>query len=506
MHVVKIKKIKKDAESKILKKENINEYNKTEEVNKEKNKKSKKKKGKKKKNKKKYEEKYLLCNNYNASISDYVAEILDYHKFIFYKNQLYKYEDDLGYFVPLEKQKAQVIINEYLKKCNKKERKISIINDILALIIVDETIQMNHEIEVYKNLINFNNGVLNIKKNKIMPFSYEYYFFNSINGYYEKFNKKEYKESKFAKFILDITNEDKQIRKLIQEIFGYTISNYNNAKKLFVFYGESNCGKSLLLQLLTYMLGSENVSNIPLQDLQRDDYIAGIYNKKANICAELPETFFKNAAILKKLVSENDDINARRLHEKVFSFKNTCKLIAACNNLPKIDNKTRVDNTAFFNRLIIIPCYKTISDEELNPYLLDELKKEINIIISWSIEGLYRYIDNGCRFSDCDKGNLILKKYINQNNRTLDKHILDKFVNQYIELDINGRVYMEEISNKYKEYVSDIVNIEITQNDINNLRDYIKEKFICEDVEYKKFRKGDENKRGFIGIKIRGDN
>jgi putative DNA primase/helicase len=41
-------------------------------------------------------------------------------------------------------------------------------------------------------------------------------------------------------------------------------------RSFFVFYGVSNSGKSVYLDLLEYMIREENVSHIPLQKLEEE--------------------------------------------------------------------------------------------------------------------------------------------------------------------------------------------------------------------------------------------
>lgn len=462
------------------------------------------KKKKKKKNKKKREKNTESCNEIirtNMKPVEYVEKIMSIEEFIFYNKRLYRYNKNCGYFELLEDHPAKVLINNYLKKYHL-DIKTSLINEILSLIKLQEEIQVIEEIVPNCNLINFKNGVLNLKTRRIVEWSDDYMFFNSINGRCVKYDKEAFKKSRFKKFLDDITNEDKETQKIIQEIFGYTLSNYNNSKKLFIFLGESNCGKSVLLQVLTNILGKDNVSNIPLQDLKRDDYIASLFGKKANICAELPDNFFQDVGIIKKLVSENDDINARRLNEATFSFVNRSKLIAACNNLPSINPKKDIDNEAFFNRLIIVACHKNVKDEELNPNLLNELMEERDIIISWMIKGLYRYIENGCKFSRCKISENILNTYAVKNSKGCNKDIIKSFVDDFIIEE--GKTHFYKIEEKFREYVLDKFDIEIGKEALVSLKKYIDERYWGM-VEYKKFRLNGENRYGFIGISLRQD-
>ena len=76
---------------------------------------------------------------------------------------------------------------------------------------------------------------------------------------------------------------------LIQEIMGYLLLPVNKAQKSFVFVGAPNAGKSTLLNVVQeILLGSENVSNIPWQNLGDRFNRAELFGKLANIFADLP--------------------------------------------------------------------------------------------------------------------------------------------------------------------------------------------------------------------------
>ena len=93
---------------------------------------------------------------------------------------------------------------------------------------------------------------------------------------------------------------------LIQEIMGYLLLPVNKAQKSFVFVGAPNAGKSTLLNVVQeILLGSENVSNIPWQNLGDRFNRAELFGKLANIFADLPSKSIDDNGMFKALTGED---------------------------------------------------------------------------------------------------------------------------------------------------------------------------------------------------------
>ena len=112
----------------------------------------------------------------------------------------------------------------------------------------------------------------------------------------------------------------------------------------------------VLLDLLTYLLGEENVSHVA-QDLEENRFkVAELYGKLANIFADLPNKRLQSSSMFKTLVS-GDRITAERKHEHPFAFRNHAKLIFSANALPGSNDRTY----AFYRRWLIIPFEQTFN-------------------------------------------------------------------------------------------------------------------------------------------------
>ncbi|MCD2346862.1 DNA primase family protein [Clostridium guangxiense] len=417
--------------------------------------------------------------------------------FAFYDSVRY-YNSSKGYYMSLSYHDAAVIINSSIPDNIKNYLTTSVIKEIFKLIKIEPTLQINsNSLSNNEIFINCNNGVLNLNdllqnQYTIHPHNRSYSFFNCINANYIPNYSLE--NSCFSYFLNTITNGDLELQYLLQQIIGYSFSNLNNAKKAFLFYGASNTGKSVLLSVIANICGEENISNISLQDLSKPKYTAELFSKLINICSELPDDDLTNTEIFKALTSETDKVCARRMYQQPFSFYNKCKLIFACNNLPKLSSSSFKDNSAFFNRLIIIPFTNIISDGNQDKCMLNKLLNERDLIFSWAIDGLLNYIRNNFNFTISKKSQQILNHYTNSENSIIE------FINERCTISSYSYIHMDILFNAYKEFCNDYCFNTPTNRDKQYLKCLLEQKY---NLNYRRLNRPNGNKYGFEGIKLK---
>jgi len=137
----------------------------------------------------------------------------------------------------------------------------------------------------------------------------------------------------------------------------------------YFIYGTGSNGKSTYLNLITDLLGPENVSHVSLQDLStpsmRRFRTAALIGKLANIFPDLPSTTLYSTDTFKALTGD-DYITVERKFKEPFSFKNTARLIFSANEFPR----TRDESDAFWRRWIIV---KFPNKFRNNPRILEDL-------------------------------------------------------------------------------------------------------------------------------------
>lgn len=246
------------------------------------------------------------------------------------------------------------------------------------------------------NLLNLQNGVLNLETLEFEPHKPEYLLSKMCNVEY----KPEAKSKDFEKFISEIMLGDREKIEYIQRIFGYSLTAQNAEETAFLFYGKSTRnGKSSLLETFAYMLGTYSANAQPETLAQRKK---DPRNASGDICrlqgcrflhiSEPPKRMLLDTALLKTLTGR-DKITARNLYERETEFYPVFKLAINTNYLPQI-----LDDSVFSSgRLQVLSFEKHFEPEEQDRTLKDRLKEPHNLsgLLNWSLQGLRMFREKG---------------------------------------------------------------------------------------------------------------
>ena len=239
------------------------------------------------------------------------------------------------------------------------------------------------------NFIAFKNGIYDIVNDELLEFTPDIIVTNKINHDYVPNAENELLENTLNK----IACNDPIIRDLLEEMAGYCMFRRNELRKAFILVGDKKNGKSTFLDLITHMLGEENISALDLADLGAQFKTAEIVGKLANIGDDIGDEFIKNPAIFKKVVS-GDRITVERKGVDPFQFNNYAKLLFSANNIPRIKDKSG----AVLDRLIIVPFNATFDKnaDDYDPFIKYKLRKPevIEALIQLALDGLTRVLEN----------------------------------------------------------------------------------------------------------------
>lgn len=282
----------------------------------------------------------------------------------------------------------------------------------LVLEIREKVIRFNQG-----NYINCQNGVLMLDNQKLMPFSQEYFTTLSSEIVYGPEGKCPF----FLKKLREIVEDDEEMVTMIQQIFGYAISNSMAANVAFWLFGTGRNGKSLIVSVLSELVGQGNVSHLPLKDFNEKFFLESCLNKRLNICDENKHVKDFDTAIFKSITTD-ESIHVTRKHIKAIDVKLGIKLIMLFNKPPEIAECT----PALSERLIILPFNRTYYLDEADPFLKDKLLEELQGILNWSLQGFKELSDNGFKFPKCQACEDAKIEYFKENVPVL-KFFLDRY-------------------------------------------------------------------------------
>jgi len=233
----------------------------------------------------------------------------------------------------------------------------------------------------------YKNGVLDVVKNKLLPFSPEYNFTTKMNiDYIPTADCPQIK-----KFINE-TFYDEEVP-VIQEWFGFHLYKKHFIKKVMLVFGEKDTGKTIFLNLLTAFVGEHNKAGISLQGISKGErfVLAFLKDKFANIYDDLKQQDINDTGGM-KMATGGGYVTGEYKFGDVFEFLIYAKNTFSCNKIPEI----KITDMAYYDRFIPLPCDNVIPKAEQDTFLIEKLTspEELSGLLNWALEGLTRLLKN----------------------------------------------------------------------------------------------------------------
>lgn len=363
----------------------------------------------------------------------------------------YWYEN--GYYKHIDKNAVKAKISDYMPDEIAGD---NLLNNVYNLMLADDSHMANEkDFNTNEKYINFKNGLYNIDTKALEPHNADVLYTRQVNTeYIEGSTITEYHT--FTKFIRDLCKNadggiDWQAYKALQEVAGLAISNiygHKTKKAVFLYSPVGNTGKSQFLGLLGHLIGQENITSIPLQNMNEDKgrfafANAGLVRLIMN--GDQSKADIKDSSIFKSVTGgDTIKVEAKGKDIKALVFKGL--VLIACNDLPYIaDDK----GEHIYRRMYIVPCTHTIEEKERDPNILDKMIKELPAIVNWAIEGLHRLKANNYNFTEIAAGNQYIEDY-RKNSDTVFGFLSDE--GYKITKDPNDKISKKRLLEQYNQY------------------------------------------------------
>lgn len=396
---------------------------------------------------------------------------------------------DKGYYKVVTEEDADTLIRQSVSPTYKHLINSNSIKEIIKWIKSFEYLHVDEEIlKENQYLINFSNGILDVKSDYFFNHSLDFYFTNYIDAEYpDNFIAK---GNEFERFIYQVTNGDKKLAKRIQEIFGIILSDIRDLKVIFYFIGKKDTGKSILLNLLEKIIGKDSCSHVSLSDFNKPVNVARLHKKKLNTCGETGELTLSRLDLI-KAATGNDVITGEHKYQAPFEFTNRSAMLFAGNNLP---NTRGIDSmNAFIDRLVIVPFDHPVPKEKQDINLLEKLIEEKSFIVKWAVEGLQRLIRNNYKFTSCEQVESHLNQYLK------DEKSVELFIDECCVQGQNLKIYSQHLLDAYEDFCGEINILPVSDKVFHKTLQSL------EGIRHARFRLNDENRKGYIGLDLRID-
>ncbi len=229
----------------------------------------------------------------------------------------------------------------------------------------------------------------------------------------------------------------------IQEWMGYCLVPDTSQHKFVWMVGAGGNGKSVLLNILTKLVGEKNVSHAYMERLGEKCVRAELEGKLLNISSEMSADATIADGYFKAIVS-GDLVEAERKFKPSFSFRPNVRLIAATNHLPRL-----LDHSDGFNRrAVILGFNRQFSEQEKDVELESKLTGELSGILTWAVEGL-RNLRTRARFDIPESSVATLSQYRQESDPVA------LFVVEKLEPVISGGIATQELYPIYQTWCRD---------------------------------------------------
>jgi putative DNA primase/helicase len=228
---------------------------------------------------------------------------------------------------------------------------------------------------------------------------------------------------RFLQYLDEVFIGDKDVINFVQEAVGYAFHKAIPIPAIFFLIGIGSNGKSVFIDTLTNLCGSENACSISLNSLSKEYYILDLFEKMINISSETPHKKMINTDVVKAVVA-GDWVTGRKPYKGPSKFKPFAKHYLAMNDYPLIDDASH----GMWRRIYIINFPKKFAEKEMDVHLTEKLKMELSGIFNWAIEGYKRLRERDFKFSEGKSMRESKQQYKDQSNSALN------FASQYLEI------------------------------------------------------------------------
>ncbi|MGQ4353059.1 DNA primase family protein [Streptomyces drozdowiczii] len=202
---------------------------------------------------------------------------------------------------------------------------------------------------------------------------------------------------RWQRFLSDTFGDDErglETTGFLHVLLGYSITGDVGAQVLPFLYGTGANGKSVLLEVITQILGDYANAAPPGFLMEKGKFaehsteLTELHGRRIVVCSELKQNDKFNESRV-KLLTGGDRITARRMRQDFMTFAPTHKLWLLGNHRPEVGT----GGHAFWRRIRLIPFERTVPNERKVDNLGAELVRDEGPgILQWLIDGARLYL------------------------------------------------------------------------------------------------------------------
>ena len=254
--------------------------------------------------------------------------------------------------------------------------------------------------EIPDNLILYQNGVLDLSTGVLMAHDPGYFTTNILPYDYTPAAV----APRWHTFLHDIFEGDQERISLLQEWFGYMISNSNRYHKILFMLGPSRSGKGIIGKVLEQIVGPYNFSGCELHAFASDSFLESLRTRSVAFNGDVARNTGRASAdiVIARLkgISGGDAISFDRKYKGNISQVLPTRITLSGNNVPNLFD----DSGALASRMLILNFNISYLNRE-DHTIYDQVQHELAGIAAWALLGLQRLTAND-RFTVPEAGRI----------------------------------------------------------------------------------------------------
>ena len=326
---------------------------------------------------------------------------------VFTQGAFYRYSAETGIFEPIKGRKVETMLGEIMRGCADACDNGGM-NDVSPLIFrfakksVLSSIrqraaalaeQPDDYFEETPNFIIFENGVLELETEKVVDFSPKY---RSRNRIPFPFDPKSKCDLFLNKLLGEALDED-QIE-LLQKVCGLVLLGVNKVEKVLLILGTAGGGKSKMLEVISTLIGDDNIRELRTQHLQKQFEIAAYRGKTFLIGSDVkPDFLMRDGASTIKALTGGDMLTGEVKNGGHINIRGIFNVAISSNSILTVHMEQ--DAKAWERRLLVLKYAKPKTNNPDPDLARKILENEAAGVLCWMYEGYKKLRDDNFKFT-----------------------------------------------------------------------------------------------------------
>lgn len=368
----------------------------------------------------------------------FLRKFLEENEVVRYEKAYYRYYSEQGIWKPMDLEDIQLEAARFLESETGRSWNVGYKKQTLERlkVAIHEVEEMNQPDEK----ICLKNGVLDVGRGSFRKqFDKSCYFTNRLEVDFDR----EAKAPLFEKFLDEASCGNQCRKRTLEEFMGLALTKKIGKGKAMVLRGTGNNGKSVYLNILCELLGTDRWTSISIKELP--NFGASVLpGKTLAVMSEISEENSRSLMTteLKQLITgENMWCNIKYQNAK--SIKPCVKVLILTNHRIGTNGD---DSEGALRRLFILPFEYHVPDKDVDLELIEKLKGELSGILNIAVRGYRRLVRQGFVYSAQEESDRLIDGFLKNENP------MRSFIKEKIAFQQGAKMSYLEFNRQFQEW------------------------------------------------------